>query len=255
MTDLLTLKGALSIPWYYWFFAYLSAFTLGFSKAGVKGLGVVVVTSMAFAFESKASTGIVLSLLIFADILAVIYYKKNVEWKYLFKLFPWMVVGVLLGVYVGKDLPEVFFKRGMAIIILLSVGIMFWWEQRKEISVPDSKWFAGVMGLTAGFTTMIGNLAGAFSSIFFLAMRVPKYVFIGTTAWLFFLINIFKMPFHIWVWETVSIDTFAVVIRLIPAILLGFWAGVKVVARIEEAAFRKMILILTAFGALMIFLR
>ena len=37
---------------------------------------------------------------------------------------PWMVLGVLFGVWYGKDLPEADFKQGMAILILLSVGLM-----------------------------------------------------------------------------------------------------------------------------------
>lgn len=249
------LSDAYSIEWQYWIFAFLSAFILGFAKAGIKGLGVLVVTFMALAFESKASTGIVLTLLVFADILAVLYYRKTVVWEYVIKLMPWMIAGVLLGVYVGKDLPEVIFKRGMAVIILLTVLVMFLFERRKDIPIPNNHWFAGTMGFAAGFATMIGNLAGAFSNIYFLAMRVPKFVFIGTTAWLFFFINIFKMPFHIFVWETVSTETIAVFLRLIPGVLLGFIAGVKLIEKINEAFFRKMILVLTALGAIMIFLK
>jgi len=141
------------------------------------------------------------------------------------------------------------------VIILLTVAMMFWWERQKDMKIPNNWWFAGILGLSAGFTTMIGNLAGAFSNIFFLAMRVPKRVFIGTAAWLFFIINIFKLPFHILVWETISIETLAVNLRLIPGVLLGFYVGVKVVERIEENTYRKMILVLTAFGAIMIFLK
>lgn len=243
------------IEWQYWVFAFLSAFILGFAKAGIKGLGVLVVTFMALAFESKISTGIVLTLLIFADILAVLYYRKTVVWSYIYKLLPWMIAGVLLGVYIGKDLPEEIFKKSMAVIILITVVIMFLFERRKDITVPNNNWFAGSMGFSAGFTTMIGNLAGAFSNIYFLAMRVPKFVFIGTTAWLFFFVNIFKMPFHIYVWETVSVATIPVFLRLIPGVLLGFIVGVKIIEKINESFFRKMILVLTALGAIMIFVK
>jgi uncharacterized membrane protein YfcA len=121
--------------------------------------------------------------------------------------------------------------------------------------VPHQWWFAGGMGLAAGFTTMIGNLAGAFSNIFFLAMRLPKNQFIGTAAWLFFIINLFKLPFHIWVWETVSLETLSLNLRLIPGIFLGLWVGVHVVKIIKNHHYRKLILILTAIGALMIFFR
>ena len=98
-----------------------------------------------------------------------------------------MVCGILLGALAGKDLPEDLFKHGMAVIILLSVGMMYWWDQREDAVIPDHWWFSGLMGVLAGFCTMIGNLAGAFSNIYFLAMRLPKNHFIGTAAWLFLL--------------------------------------------------------------------
>ena len=102
---------------------------------------------------------------------------------------------------------------------------------------------------------MIGNLAGAFSNIFFLAMRLPKDQFIGTAAWLFFIINLFKLPFHIFVWKTVTIETFAVNLRLLPGICLGFLVGIQLVKYIKDQQYRKLILLLTAFGAVMIFFR
>ena len=165
-----------------------------------------------------------------------------------------MVVGVMIGVWSGKDLPEEIFKQGMAVVILVSVLFMFWWD-RSSKSVPNSKFFAPVMGLIAGFATMVGNLAGAFSNIYFLAMRLPKDQFIGTAAWLFFMINIFKLPFHIWVWGTIDPESFLISLKIYPAVLVGFFAGVRLVKLIREHNYRQMILLLTAIGAVLIFLK
>ncbi len=238
-----------------WLFAMLAAFLIGLSKAGLKGIAVVNVTILAIVFGGKASTGIMLPLLITADICAVIYYKRDAQWLLLLKLLPWMIIGVLLGVFVGKDLPETIFKRGMAVIIFISVVMMYAWDRQKSAKVPTQWWFAGIMGLAAGFTTMIGNLAGAFSNVFFLAMRLPKTEFIGTAAWLFFIVNLIKAPFHIWVWDTISMDTFAINLRLIPVLLVGFVTGLWVVRQIQERHYRQLILILTALGAFVIFFR
>ena len=49
-----------------------AAFMIGLSKAGLKGLGMVLVVLMASAFPAKASTGLVLPMLITGDIMAVI---------------------------------------------------------------------------------------------------------------------------------------------------------------------------------------
>ena len=169
---------------------------LGIAKSGIKGLAVLIVTGLALVYGARESTGILMPLLICGDILAVIYYKRHVKWIYLVKLLPWMVAGVLVGVFLGKDLPEDLFKSGMAVIILLSVVMMYYWERKKNQQVPTHWSFAALMGMLAGFTTMVGNLAGAFSNIYFLAIKLPKNQFIGTAAWLFFFINLFKICFY-----------------------------------------------------------
>ena len=225
------------------------------SKAGLKGIGILVVILLAFVYEAKASTGILLPMLIIADIIAVVYYRRAVRWDYLKRFLPWMIVGVLFGTYVGKEMPEEIFKKGMAIIILISVLIMFALERYDKSKIPDRMWFAGSMGFAAGFSTMLGNLAGAFSNIFFLASRIPKIEFIGTAAWLFFFINLFKLPFHIWSWKTIDLDTLYINLTLVPGIIVGFYIGLKIVDKFKEHQFRKFILVMTAIGAMTMIFR
>ena len=81
----------------------------------------------------------------------------------------------------------------MAIFILVTASIMIWTENKKQKDIPNHWAFSSGMGLLSGITSMIGNLAGSFADIYFLAMRLPKNEFIGTAAWLFFIINVFKL--------------------------------------------------------------
>lgn len=238
-----------------WALAISAAIVIGLSKAGIKGIAIVNVTLMALAFEAKESTGIVVPLLIFGDVFAVIYYNRHAQWSYIIRFLPWMIFGILIGVLLGNDLDEQAFKIGMAVIILVSVGMMYWWDRRKSKTVPTHWLFAGTVGTIAGITTMIGNLGGAFSNIYFLAMRVPKNEFIGTAAWLFLIINIIKLPFHIFIWETISTETLLFDLKLIPGIILGIIVGIKVVKQIKDDFYRKMILVLTALGAIVIFFK
>lgn len=207
---------------------------------------------MALAFGAKESTGMVVPLLVLADVFAVIYYHRHTQWSYVFKVLPWMLVGLVIGVFTGKDLPEAVFKIGMATIIIITVFMMFWWDRKKVKTVPTHWSFSGFIGVIAGFTTMVGNLAGAFSNIYFLAMRLPKNHFIGTAAWLFLIVNIIKLPFHIFVWETISQESLILNLKLLPGIFLGFFVGIRIIKLINEAFFRKMILVLTALGAILI---
>lgn len=233
----------------------VSALVLGIAKSGIKGIDVLMVTLMALAFGARESTGIMVPLLITGDIFAVIYYNRHAQWKYIFRFLPWMLAGVLIGVVIGKDLDEHTFKIGMSVIILISIALMTWWETRKSTTVPTHWAFAGFMGVMAGITTMIGNLAGAFANIFFLAMRFPKNQMIGTAAWLFFIVNLFKLPFHIFVWGTITKDTLLIDLKLLPGLFVGLFVGIRLVKVIKETHYRKMILILTAFGALLILFR
>ena len=255
MSSLFELAPQFQVSNLYWGYALFGAFLMGIAKSGIKGIGIIIVTILAFVFDPKASTGIVLPLLIVGDIMAVIYYNRHAQWKLLMQLLPWMMLGVTLGSFIGKDLVPEIFKRIMAVIIIGSVIMMVWWENKKVKTVPTSKWFGGSMGFLAGVTTMLGNLAGAFSNIFFLAMRLPKDQFIGTAAWLFFIINIFKLPFHIFHWESISMESMAVNFRLFPMVIVGFLVGLKVVEKIKNEAYRKLILVLTAVGAILIFFK
>lgn len=213
------------------------------------------VTIMAIVFGGKASTGIVLPLLCAADIMAVIYYNRHAEWRHFWKLIPWMFVGILVGVYTGKDLDETIFRRIMAVIIVLTIAIVISLEFRKTAAIPKNKLFGASMGLVSGFTTMLGNLAGAFSNVYFLAMRMPKNNFIGTAAWVFLVVNFFKLPFQVLYWKNITETTLLTDLVLLPAMIAGFWAGVKIVSRIRDDGYRKVVIVLTLIGAVFIFLK
>ncbi len=235
-----------------WFAGFVSAFLIGLSKAGFKGLSFVFVGLLAYGFGAKDSTGIMLPLLMLGDVMAIIYYRKNVNWPVLWQLFVPMAVGVLIGVYIGDDMPVETFKRLMALVILIGGIFMFWYLHWAKDQVPKAKWFAILMGLGAGFCTMIGNLAGAFSNIFFLAMRFPKEEFIGTAAWLFFFINIFKLPFHIWVWQTITSESLWIDIYLSLAIIIGFGVGLFLIRFLSNRLFQQYVLWMTLLGSLLL---
>ena len=166
-----------------------------------------------------------------------------------------MFLGILIGVYVGKDLDEALFRRIMAVIIVLTIIIVIWMEVRKDFVMPQNWVFGGTMGLISGFTTMLGNLAGAFSNIYFLAMRMPKNNFIGTAAWVFLVVNLFKLPFQVFSWGNINGQTLKTDLYLVPALLAGFWIGVKIVSKIHDDNYRKFVIVLTLIGAVFIFLK
>ena len=167
-----------------------------------------------------------------------------------------MMIGILMGVYIGKEMNEVLFRKIMAAIILVTIVIVVLMEYRKSTQVPQHPMFAVSTGLAAGLTTMLGNLAGAFANLYFLAMRMPKNDFIGTAAWIFLFMNLFKLPFQVFFWHNINMHSLQTDLMLIPALALGFWLGLRIVDRIRDEQYRKLVILLTLIGSiLMLFKR
>jgi uncharacterized membrane protein YfcA len=197
----------------------------------------------------------VLPLLCVADIAAVYYYNRHAQWNHFWKLVPWMAIGILLGVYLGKDMDERLFRQLMAVIVVLTIAVVLWMELRKSTRVPENPLFAAGTGLAAGFTTMIGNLAGAFANLYFLAMRLPKNGFIGTAAWLFLVINLFKLPFQMFYWKNITEQSLQTDLLLLPALALGFFSGIQLVSKLQDSSYRKVVMLLTLVGSVLMLLK
>ncbi|MFY0650906.1 MAG: sulfite exporter TauE/SafE family protein [Cyclobacteriaceae bacterium] len=237
-----------------WLWVIACGVFVGMSKAGISGLGMFVVPVLASVFGAKESTGIVLPMLIMADIMAVIYYNRHANMKLLVKVAPATITGVFLAIWIGDLINDQQFKALLAVIVILGVIIMIWHELKKSNEAIPHNWtFASMAGLLGGFTTMIGNAAGPVMSIYFLAMRLKKNNFIGTAAWFFLLVNVFKVPFHITIWHTITLNTFLFNLATLPLIVIGMVAGIKIVKYIPEKPYRIFIISTVTLAALKLF--
>lgn len=224
---------------------------IGMSKTGLSGAGLMVVPIMAGIFGGKASVGILLPMLIVADIFAVIYYNRHANWRYVFMAMPWAIAGVIVATIFGKNINDNQFKIVLSIVILSGIGMMIWQDFRsKKLSVPDNWWFAGILGLLGGFTTMVGNAAGPVMTLYLLSMRLTKNNYIGTAAWFFFIINMIKVPFHVYSWGTITSQTLITNIFVFPAIVIGAIFGIKIVKIFPEKAYRIFLFATTIISAL-----
>jgi uncharacterized membrane protein YfcA len=143
----------------------------------------------------------------------------------------------------------------MAGIVLITIVMVVYTEWRKTSTVPQHAAFAAATGLATGFTTMLGNLAGAFANLYFLAMRMPRHDFIGTAAWLFLCINAVKLPLQALYWKNITAQSLLTDLVLLPALALGFLLGVRLVHRLHNHTYRRVVMVLTLAGALALLVR
>ncbi len=180
------------------------ALLLGMAKTGVHGAGMLSVPLLAIAFGGRASSGLMLPMLLVADVFGVWYYHRLASIKHLKILFPWAAVGIVAGSVAGNYISEEIFRVIMAATIFGSLAIMIWMEIGGKEKISDNVLLGISAGFLGGFTSMIGNLAGTVMAVYFLSMRLPKNNFIGTVAWFFLFINLFKLPFHVLLWDNIN---------------------------------------------------
>ena len=236
-----------------WSIIMICGMLIGMSKVGVPGVSIIVVPALAFIFGAKPSTGVLLPILMMADIFGVAYYRRHANWTHLIKVLPWAVIGLVLALWVGKLVNDKQFKNLIAILVFLSIGLMLWQDKRKGKNLfPDKWWFAASMGILGGFATMIGNVAGPVFAIYLLVMHLPKNSFIGTSAWFFMIINFTKFPLQIFVWNNISLQTLSIDLITLPAIALGAFLGFKVVKIIPEHTYRGFVIVITVISAFLL---
>lgn len=232
-----------------WVLAGLAALLVGVSKTGIAGLGMLFVVIFAQLLPAKQASGFVLPLLIFGDVVAVRAYHAHVQWRFLWKLFPWAATGVVMGAIAMGRIDDRQ-ARGLIGAIICGMVVLHLVRRRRGGAGASEEperavWFAPLIGVLAGFTTLVANAAGPLMAIYLLAMRLPKMEYVGTGAVFFLLLNLFKVPFMIGL-GLITRESFGGNALLAPAVLAGAWLGRKILARIDQKLFETLALALSA---------
>ena len=233
----------------------ISAVIIGINKTGMPGLGLLPVVMLANTFEPGLSTGLQLMMIAMADIPAIIYYRKTVNWKIILRLLPAALAGIGIGVIVLHFAKDVNLNILIGVIVLgLCVFTMlkdFIW--RDVTKVPTHWSFAAFFGLLAGFTTQVANAAGPIMAIYLIAMRFDKKTeYMGTAAWYFFLLNWLKVPIF-YAQGRITPESFRADLAMIPLLLAGAALGIWVLKKLPQRLVEKIVLFLSAIAALKLF--
>jgi uncharacterized membrane protein YfcA len=236
-----------------WILVVLASVLLGFSKTALGGIAMVSVAIFAAVLPARASTGLVLLLFLVGDVFALRAYTRFTEWAVLRRLAPAVAVGIAVGalfLFVAADLAV---RRtiGVILLVLVSVATVQKLRRRGEDDDPGPASSALMVstGTISGFTSMVANAGGAIMSLYLLRLRLPVMVFLGTTAWFFFVINVVKVPVSLGL-GLLDWSTARATLLLSPAVVVGALAGRAVARRMSLATFEWVILIVTFAAAL-----
>ena len=227
-----------------WVLAVLAALLVGIAKTGVAGLGLLASALFAQVVPAKQATGIVLPLLIVGDLVAVASYRQHANWRYIWRMFPWAAAGIVAGYLTLSHIDDLQSKRLIGAIVLVLVALHLARKRYGDGKAPEHAAIGPVIGILAGFTTLLANASGPLMAMYFLAMQLPKMEYMGTTAVFFLLINCFKVPFMGGL-GLVNAGSLTLNLYLVPAVLLGTWFGRRLIGKLNQNQFETVILVLT----------
>jgi uncharacterized protein len=227
------------------------AFCIGMNKGGLTGLGILPILIFAVVFNARESTGFVLPLLIIGDICGIIIYRRVVLWKVFWTLLPPALVGVFIGYLLMGRISNAAFSPVIGWIIVALIALQFLRSAlgEKIDHIFESRSYGLGMGVLAGITTMLANAAGPVANLYFISMRLEKWNLIGTSAWLFWIINLSKLPFSANLGLT-NAYSLTLALVLAPLVVIGFFTGRTLAGIMPQKIFERFLLACTAVGAL-----
>jgi uncharacterized membrane protein YfcA len=235
-----------------WVLLVAAALLVGFSKTAVGGVSMISVAIFAAVLPARVSTGLVLLLFLVGDVFALRAYTRFTEWTVLRRMAPAVAVGIVVGALFLLVAADLAVRRTIGVILLVLVSVATVQTVRRRgdddpgsVTVP----LVASTGVMSGFTSMVANAGGSILSLYLLRLRLPVLVFLGTTAWFFFVVNVVKVPIS-WGLGLLDGSTVRATLVLGPAVVIGALAGKAVARRMSLATFEWVILAVTFAAAL-----
>jgi len=230
----------------------LSALAAGIAKSGVPGMAMLGAAFVPLVMPAKLSTGYVLPFLLFADIIAIVYWRRVAVIRYILSLLPAMCVGVIAGFLLMIRIPDAVYGKVLGSILLILLMLDALCRYLKIRITGNSRYFAQGAGFIAGIMSMLANAAGPVIMLYLLAMNMSKEQFVGTCAWIYFAIGIFKIPFSIAL-TLLTLDSFSINLMLLPCVILGSALGVYLLRKISDPLFEKIMWVMVLIGGIKLF--
>jgi uncharacterized protein len=233
-----------------WVLVGLAAASVGLSKSGIPGVGIlsVVLFAQALPGQTRLAVGVLLPVLIAGDILALLRYRRHAEWHDLLSLIPSVAVGMIAAWLLLPHLPEAVFRPMLGALILVLIGMEWIRGLGREPAPVRNPVFRSGIGFGAGFTTTVGNAAGPIMSVYLVSRGLPKHAFLGTAAWFFFCVNVAKLPIYASVGMLTG-PSLLLSLSLVPLVALGSGLGILLLPHIPQHWFDRTVLALAALAA------
>ncbi|MDX2160512.1 MAG: sulfite exporter TauE/SafE family protein [bacterium] len=226
------------------------ALLIGLSKGGLGAVLAVLSTPLLSQVMPVADAiSLALPMLIIADLFALRVYWRQWDMHYIRLLLPTSVVGILVGTFMLANLPDDVLRRLLGLFVLFFVGYRLLADRLSSIAYQPRNWHGTVAGFIAGTGSAVANVGGPPFTIYMLLQNIAPLAFVGTTTLYFALVNLIKLP-PLVAAGLMDIDVLLRAAWVLPLLPVGVWAGRKVINRINQRTFERLMLIVLSVTAI-----
>lgn len=230
--------------------AVIAVFAAGLAKSNfATSLGAISVPLLATVMPARDAAGMMLPVLCVMDLLAILIYRREVDWRVYRIMIPGAMIGTAVGWLLSARVSEAVVGLAVGTISLIFV-LDAWLPLRKKLEgIPPSRGWGTFWGGIAGFTSFISHTGGPPYQIYTVPLRLAPVIFAGTTAVFFATVNYVKLvPFYFL--GQLSVANLELSAALLPVGLFGMLAGVWLVRRVDARVFYQLAYVLILFLAL-----
>lgn len=239
-------KSRLSVPMIghealLWGLAIFGSLLVGAAKAGLPALGLLSVPLLSLAMPPMQAAALLLPVYMFSDIVAVWIYRHHYSARLIAILFPAALIGIAVGwiLFDSTDDDTVRLVVGLIGLAFVAFRIRRRFGEPRA-ATPSSLPLGIFWGAVSGFTSFVAHAGGPAFQIYTLPQKLPKLVFVGTSTFLFALINLAKVPAYISL-GLMHFQQLADVALLFPVAALGAIIGYRLTNILPEKLFFSLV--------------
>jgi hypothetical protein len=226
---------------------------IGLSKGGFGGtMGALATPLLALVMPANQVVGLLLPILMIADVFAVASHWKKWDNRLVFLLLPGAVLGVLIGTIFITSVSPLALRRTLGIIALLFAGYkLFEPVIVRKIHYQPRNWHGITAGTVAGFSSSLAHTGGPPITIYLLMQNIVPRVFVATSALFFMVLNWIKVPTYFYA-GLFDFNLLWQVAWLLPLLPLSVWVGKSISAKINKALFDRIMVVFLALSGILL---
>lgn len=235
--DLVTLAGA--------------ALLIGLSKGGLGGPLPTMLATLMLTQRASVATAVALAtpLLMVGDAFAMYSYWRAWDREHARALIPAGVVGVMLGLWALRGLPDRSLRVGLGVAGLVVVGYKIFSHWRGRDHYQRRAWHGPLAGLLSGVSSGMLNAGGPPITSYLLLQPITPTTFMGITTLFFAVINTLKIPGSLFA-GVVTVRALVWSLAFCPLVAVGVYGGRYFIARVHPELFDRIMTVILVVACL-----